>query len=68
LQIDWLGIYGSDMLRADSKNAEAIYLRGMVLYHAGELVKAIAHFAEVLRVDPDHQKSRVMLKVTFDIQ
>ena len=53
----------NDILYNDAKCTEAIYLRGWLLYQKCDLVKAGAYLTEALRVDPDHKKSRVLLKV-----
>ncbi|KAF9962800.1 hypothetical protein BGZ65_007892, partial [Modicella reniformis] len=51
-----------DLLRRDSQNSDAIYLRAQVLYSQGENAKAITHCAEALRCDPDCSKARVLMK------
>jgi len=51
-----------DLLRQDSQNSDAIYLRAQVLYSQGENVKAITHCSEALRCDPDCTKARVLMK------
>ncbi|KAG0054301.1 hypothetical protein BGZ83_011506 [Gryganskiella cystojenkinii] len=51
-----------DLLRQDSQNSDAIYLRAQVLYSQGENAKAITHCAEALRCDPDCAKARVLMK------
>jgi len=55
----------SDLVREDTNNADAIYLKGLVHYEEGENSKAIQHFVEALRVHPDHEKSRLQLKVSL---
>ncbi|KAF0293586.1 DnaJ subfamily C member 7 [Amphibalanus amphitrite] len=47
-----------DMLRADSMNADALYVRGMCLYYQDDVDKAFNHFQQVLRLAPDHQRAR----------
>ncbi|KAI8595491.1 hypothetical protein EDD21DRAFT_448584 [Dissophora ornata] len=51
-----------DLLRQDSQNSDAIYLRAQVLYSQGENAKAVTHCAEALRCDPDCAKARVLMK------
>jgi len=58
----------SDLVRADTTNADAIFLKGLVHYEEGENQKAINHFAEALRVHPDHEKSRIQLKKTRELE
>lgn len=54
----------SAILRANSSNTEALYLRGVCMYEKGELDRAIDHFKRALRGNPDHSKSRIQLKRT----
>lgn len=58
----------SDLVRADTNNADAIYLKGLVHYEEGENTKAIQHFIEALRVHPDHEKSRLKLRKTKELE
>ncbi|KAG0230765.1 hypothetical protein BGW41_002401 [Actinomortierella wolfii] len=51
-----------DLLRQDSQNPDAIYLRAQVLYSQGENIKAAQHCAEALRVDPDCSKARILMR------
>lgn len=51
-----------DMLRADSMNADALYVRGMCLYYQDDVDKAFSHFQQVLRLAPDHQRARRVYK------
>lgn len=48
----------NDILRADSFCADAIYVRGLCLYYQDNMEKAFQHFQQVLRLAPDHTKSR----------
>jgi len=48
----------NDMLRWDSMNADAIYVRGLCLYYQDSIDKAFQHFTQVLRLAPDHIKAR----------
>lgn len=54
----------SAILRKDSTNTEALYLRGICMYEKGELDRAVDHFKRALRGNPDHAKSRLRLKTT----
>ncbi|XP_037086026.1 dnaJ homolog subfamily C member 7-like [Pollicipes pollicipes] len=51
-----------DMLRADSMNADALYVRGMCLYYQDDVDRALTHFQQVLRLAPDHQRARHVYK------
>ena len=51
-----------DLLRSNSRDVDALLLRGRMLYQQGENAKAVAHFQEVLRCDPDHTAARKLLK------
>ena len=53
----------SDMLRFDSLNADAIYVRGLCLYYQDSIDKAFQHFQHVLRLAPDHDKAKDTYKV-----
>ena len=65
----FLGRYGesqevaNDLLRSDSINADAIYVRGLCLYYEDNVDKAFTHFQQVLRLAPDHQKAKEVYKV-----
>lgn len=57
------GKIASDLLRQNQQNPEALYLRGYILYRDGDTTRAIAHCQEALRCDPDHSKSRHLLRL-----
>ncbi|KAG0058555.1 hypothetical protein BGZ90_004897 [Linnemannia elongata] len=57
-----------DLLRQDSQNSDAIYLRAQVLYSQGENIKAATHCAEALRCDPDCSKARVLMKKAKNLE
>ncbi|KAF9114768.1 hypothetical protein BGX27_009889 [Mortierella sp. AM989] len=57
-----------DLLRKDSQNSDAIYLRAQVLYSQGENVKAVTHCQEALRCDPDCSKARVLMKKAKNLE
>lgn len=48
----------SDLLRANPKQPEALYYRGLCLYYSGNHPQAIAHSQEALRNDPDFVLAR----------
>jgi len=52
----------NDILRLDSMNADAIYVRGLCLYYEDNVDKAFTHFQHVLRLAPDHQKAKDIYK------
>lgn len=47
-------------MKADSSSADAIYVRGLCLYFKDNLDKGLTHFQQVLQLDPDHSKARIM--------
>ena len=53
----------SDLLKMDSNNVTALYVKAMCYYYQDVEDRAIQFFHHALRVDPDHSKSRVLLKV-----
>merc|ERR1711976_1148437 len=52
----------NDVLRSDSMNADAVYVRGLCLYYQDNVEKAFQHFQQVLRLAPDHTKARYVYK------
>merc|ERR1712223_738046 len=52
----------NDLLRNDSTNIEAIYIRGLCLYHEDNVDKAFSHFHQVLKLAPDHAKAKEAFK------
>lgn len=53
----------TDILYADKKNPDAIYVRGLCYYLQDKPDKAIPHFENVLRLIPNHTKTLSILKV-----
>ena len=53
----------NDLLRNDSTNVEAIYIRGLCLYYEDNLEKALSHFQQVLKLAPDFAKAKETFKV-----
>ncbi|XP_037332231.2 dnaJ homolog subfamily C member 7 isoform X1 [Pungitius pungitius] len=49
----------SDILRIDSTNADALYVRGLCLYYEDCIEKAVQFFVQALRMAPDHDKARL---------
>uniref|UniRef100_A0A8B9RFS1 DnaJ homolog subfamily C member 7 n=1 Tax=Astyanax mexicanus TaxID=7994 RepID=A0A8B9RFS1_ASTMX len=49
----------SDILRMDSTNADALYVRGLCLYYEDCIEKAVQFFIQALRMAPDHEKARL---------
>ncbi|EPY52636.1 DNAJ/TPR domain-containing protein DNAJC7 family protein [Schizosaccharomyces cryophilus OY26] len=49
-------------LRENPRNVEALVLRGQVLYYSGENAKAITHFQEALKLDPDCASAKTFFK------
>lgn len=62
-EFDKASVIASSIMRKDSNNAEAIVLRGRILYMQGENAKAITHCQESLKLDPDCRKARELLKI-----
>ena len=55
----------NDLLRSDSMNADAMYVRGLCLYYEDFVEKAFTHFQQVLRLAPDHQMAKDTYKVSL---
>lgn len=54
----------SDILRMDSTNADALYVRGICLYYEDCIDKAVQFFVQALRMAPDHDKARLACRVS----
>ncbi|XP_019618060.1 PREDICTED: dentin sialophosphoprotein-like isoform X2 [Branchiostoma belcheri] len=52
----------SNILHVDNMNVDAMYVRGLCLYYQDNLDKAFAHFQQVLRLSPDHEKAKVAFR------
>lgn len=48
------------IMKLDSRQSEAIYVRGLILMYSDNLDKGIMHFERTLQLDPDHKKARQM--------
>ncbi|KAM4531431.1 dnaJ homolog subfamily C member 7 isoform 3-T3 [Odontesthes bonariensis] len=53
----------SDILRMDSTNADALYVRGLCLYYEDCIDKAVQFFVQALRMAPDHDKARLACRL-----
>ena len=53
----------SEILRRDNNNPDALYAKALSYYYQDMQDKANAFFQRALRSDPDHQKSRLAIKV-----
>lgn len=49
-----------NIMKVDSTNCDAIYVRGLTLYYNDNLEKGIMHFERTLMLDPDHKKAKMM--------
>lgn len=47
-------------MKSDSTSADAIYVRGLILYYQDNFDKAILHFERALQLDPDHKSAKEM--------
>jgi len=56
-------MFVSDLLKGDRNNATAMYVKAMSYYYQDVEGRAMQFFQQALRVDPDHSKSRLALKV-----
>ncbi|KAI8880169.1 TPR-like protein [Backusella circina FSU 941] len=52
----------NSLVRLNSQNPDALYLRARVFYGQGDNAKVVAHCVEALRFDPDFTKARTLLK------
>lgn len=52
----------NDILRVDSMNVDALYVRGLSLYYQDNVEKAFTHFQQALRYSPDHTKAKEIFK------
>jgi DnaJ homolog subfamily C member 7 len=48
------------IMKIDTTNSDAIYVRGLTLYYSDNLEKGIMHFERTLQFDPDHKKAKQM--------
>ncbi|KAK9467936.1 hypothetical protein V1512DRAFT_205238 [Lipomyces arxii] len=66
--IDQAATLAVNLLMDDKQDSDALVLRGKVLYAQGDNAKAITHFMEALRVDPDHKLARELLKASRELE
>lgn len=57
-----------DVLRGDSRNVDAIYVRGLAFYYLGDTDKAYDHFRQALTLSPDHVKSLTYIKKIKEVK
>jgi DnaJ family protein C protein 7 len=58
----------NSLIRLDTQNPDALYLRARVFYSQGDNQKTAAHCMEALRCDPDFSKARSLLKMSRAIE
>lgn len=58
----------TDIQRSDSFNADAYFVRGMILYYQDNIDPAFQHFQQALRLSPDHQKAKELYKKVKQIK
>ena len=51
-----------DVLRLDSKNVDALFVRGLALFYSDQVDKALDHFKQALTLAPDHNNSMCYFK------
>ncbi|KAI9260221.1 hypothetical protein BY458DRAFT_516538 [Sporodiniella umbellata] len=56
------------LMRLDTQNPDALYLRARVFYSQGDNQKTTAHCVEALRCDPDFSKARTLLKMAKAVE
>ena len=66
INMDYLFTF-SDILRMDSTNADALYVRGLCLYYEDCIEKAVQFFVQALRMAPDHDKARLACRVSNSV-
>ncbi|XP_018902985.1 dnaJ homolog subfamily C member 7 [Bemisia tabaci] len=52
----------NDAVNQDKQNADAIFVLGLCQYYQNNIDRALPYFQHVLRLAPDHQKSKDMYK------
>jgi len=62
-QLNIVGGYWQALLAKDRNNPDLMFLRGKALLYGGSTDKALKHFQEALRVDPDHARARDAFKM-----
>lgn len=64
VKIELSHFFPSDILRMDSTNGDALYVRGLCLYYEDCIDKAVQFFIQALRMAPDHEKARLACRVS----
>lgn len=57
-RLDDAASLASDLLRLNSADPDALYIRGLVLFAQGNTAQAVAHAQQALRNDPDHKEAK----------
>lgn len=65
LHLPYMYLHCSDILRTNSLNCDALYVKALCYYYQDMQDKANMFFQRALRADPDHRKSRLAMKVTI---
>ena len=58
----------SDIIRFESSNPDAYFVRGLALYYEDSVDKAFQHFQQVLRLAPDHSKALRVFKMAKNLR
>ena len=61
-QVDKAKQAADTLFRADSRNTDILYVRGLCLYRQGNLDMALKHCQSVLASDPDHKAAMRLFK------
>ena len=51
----------------DRSNADAIYVKGITFYYQDMSDRATKCFHQVLRLNPDHKPSQIIIKVSCEM-
>ena len=62
-QLDKAKQAADNLFRADSRNTDILYIRGLCLYRLGNLDMALKHMQSVLSSDPDHAAAAKLFKL-----
>ncbi|RWS24712.1 dnaJ subfamily C member 7-like protein, partial [Leptotrombidium deliense] len=52
----------ADIIRSEPTNADALVIRGLLLYYTDNIDKAFTHFQQALRLSPEHEKAIAIYK------
>ncbi|XP_065191221.1 dnaJ homolog subfamily C member 7-like [Sycon ciliatum] len=53
----------TEVLMKDNLNADANYVRALCIYYSDDIDKAVRLLTQILRSDPEHSKSKVVLRL-----